>query len=278
MKRIQLIIASLLVVGLSVSLAQDDQDKKEGKVIVEITKEVNGEKKTFKGEYENTEQMKADPAYREFAGDDDRFNFWFDKGGDEDIFIHLDKMKDHQKSLYRFFDGDDDEDNAFFFKHLDGDSAGIFNFHFNGTDMEEHKERMKELGIEMDALIKRFGDSDKQVFIFESKRVRVIDVDGDEFGKKGAIDKDEELELDNLSFFPNPSSNGTLKVRFTVPDEDELNIKIFNLEGKEVYSRYFERFGGTYSETIDLSDQSEGMYLLEITQGKKRLTKKIIIN
>ena len=65
---------------------------------------------------------------------------------------------------------------------------------------------------------------------------------------------------------------------FTLPEEGELNIRISNLEGKEVFSRYFERFGGTYSEMIDLSDQKDGIYLLEIISGGNKEVKKIIIN
>lgn len=95
--------------------------------------------------------------------------------------------------------------------------------------------------------------------------------------KKGEVNKNSKLELEDLSFYPNPSTTGRFKVRFKVPQEKELSIKVFNLDGKEVYNRYFERFGGTYSESIDLSGQSEGIYLLEISQGDKRITKKIVI-
>lgn len=64
-------------------------------------------------------------------------------------------------------------------------------------------------------------------------------------------------------------------MEFTVPQEEELSVEVIDLEGKETFSRYFERFGGQYSETIDLSNQKKGVHLLEIRLGKKRLTKKI---
>ena len=101
---------------------------------------------------------------------------------------------------------------------------------------------------------------------------------GDEFGKKGKVNESDLLELEDLTFYPNPSKNGKIKVRFSTPSENNLSIKVSNLEGKEVFSRYFESFSGRYAETIDLSGQKEGIYLLEISQGKKRLTKKLVVD
>ena len=86
------------------------------------------------------------------------------------------------------------------------------------------------------------------------------------------------MKLNDLSFYPNPSRNGKIKVRFTTPEEGDLSIKVSNLDGREVFSRYFDRFSGIYSESIDLSGQKEGIYLLEIAQGKKRLVKKLVVN
>ncbi|MEQ9466036.1 MAG: T9SS type A sorting domain-containing protein [Ekhidna sp.] len=270
-----LTLAAVLSLGMS-AFAQSD----EGKIVVEITKEINGEKKTFKGEYNSAEEMRADPSYQEFAGEQEGFNFWFGDTDDHDVFLHLDQMKDRNKSFFKYFHGDDEDDEGgFFFKHFDGDSVdGFFDLRFDGADMEELRERMKELGMDMQIMMDRFDDEDHQMHVIEIKRVKVTDVGDEEFGKKGKVDESNLLELDDLRFYPNPSSNGRIKVRFSVPDEDELNIRVSNLEGKEVFSRNFDRFSGTYSELIDLSGQKEGIYLLEISQGKKRLTKKIVIN
>lgn len=270
-----------LLLALFIAGGLNAQSTDEGKIKIEITKEINGEKKTFEGEYNSTEEMNADPAYREFAGDDDNFNFWFDGSEDDEMFFHLDQLKDQNKSFFKFFHGDEEDgNNTFFFKHFDGDSTdAFFDIRLDGMDLEAYREKMKELGIEMDQLFDNLHneDGDRRVKIIEIKRVKIVDV-ADEFGKKGEVEESSRLLLDELSFYPNPSSNGRFKVRFNVPSEDELNIRVSNLEGKEVFNRYFERFSGTYSETIDLSGQKEGIYLLEISQGKKRLTKKIIIN
>jgi len=277
-KQLQLLLMILFVFSMLITKAQDSND---GKIVVEITKDINGEKKTFKGEYENAEQMRADPNYQEFAGEDDGFNSWFDdEGSEKDLHFHLDQLKNLRSGSFNF-GFDDEEGSTRIFKHLHGEDAeeGTGFFQFDNFDMAEHEEDMKALGIEMQALIERLGESeDGSVFVLTLKSIKVTEVDGDEFGKKGEVRENNKLELEDLRFSPNPSPNGRFHVRFRVPEENELNIKVFNLEGKEVYNRYFERFGGTYSESIDLSGQKEGIYLLEISQGNRRVTKKIIIN
>lgn len=266
------------------------QEKKDGKIVVEITKDINGEKRTFKGEYENKEQMKADPNYQEFAGEDDKFDFWFDGELDEDnMAVHLDHLRGTTNS-FKFFDSEDEanvffkhfgeegEEGNHFFEHFNFDSTGIESFHFNDLKMEELSEKMKDFGIELEMLMEKIGNRDSRVNIITLKRVHISDVSGDEFGKKGKVSENSKLLLEDLSFSPNPSSNGRFKVKFKVPEEKDLAIRVYNLDGKEVFNRYFESFGGLYAETIDLSSQKEGIYLLEITQGGKHLTKKIAIN
>jgi hypothetical protein len=274
--QVSLLLSFILLAGFNLTA----QDEKESKITVEITKEINGEKKTFKGEYENAEQMKADPNYQEFAGEEDNFNFLFDGDESEDAFFRLDQLDNLSKSFGFGFHLDDDDEGNSIFKHFGFDdeegSSGFF--HLDDMDLGEFKEHMKKLEIEMQGLMESLDDDGKNhVFVF-TKTIKIVDVDGNEFGKKGEVSKSNKLELEDLSFFPNPSSDGRFKVRFRVPDEDEMNIKVYNIEGKEVFNRYFERFGGTYSESIDLSGQSEGIYLLEISQGNKRMTKKIVID
>lgn len=272
-------VAALLLSNYSLA-----QSEEEGKIKIEITKEINGEKKTFKGTYNSTEEMRADPQYQEFAGEDQGVNFWFHGDDDDaDISIHLDQLKNHSGSAFKFFHSDDDDEqggNRFFYKYFDSDNDDAsFNFDLDEMDVEELKEKLEGLGIEMEMFFNKFHDSDDKshVRVFAFKQIKITDVDG-EFGKKGKVDDSNVLELEDLTFFPNPAPNGQFKVRFNLPEEGELRIKVSNLEGKEVFSRYFERFGGTYSEQIDLSDQKDGIYLLEIAQGKKRITRKIVIN
>ncbi|MEP4532192.1 MAG: T9SS type A sorting domain-containing protein [Cyclobacteriaceae bacterium] len=275
------LILILMYSGVSAQDAEGD-----GKIVLEITKEVNGEKKTFKGEYENEEQMRADPNYREFVGEDDDFNFNFNGIDHNNIAIDIQKLMD-QNGFNFSFDTDSGPKAIFGF-----DSAVVFDF---SKDMEEMAEEMRRLGANVQAFqfdddsgmawvfgdssnnttqnhVSVFGDADVMVL----KKLKITEIDGDEFGKKGKVKDSESLELESLDYYPNPST-GSFKLRFKVPQQGELSVKVYNLDGKEVFSRYFNQFGGTYSESLDLTDQSAGVYLLEVQLDKKRLTRKIVI-
>lgn len=271
----------LMYGGVSAQDAEGD-----GKIVLEIIKEINGEKKTFKGEYENEEQMRADPNYKEFVGEDDDFNFNFNGIDHNNIAIDIQKLMDQNGFNFRF-DTDSGPKAIFGF-----DSAMVFDF---SKDMEEMAEEMRRLGTNMQAFqfdddsgmawvfgdssnnavqnhVRVFGDADVMVL----KKLKITEIEGDEFGKKGKVKESESLELESLDYYPNPST-GSFKLRFKVPQQGELSVKVYNLDGKEVFSRYFNQFGGTYSESLDLTDQSPGVYLLEVQLDKKRLTRKIVI-
>lgn len=258
----------------------------EGKIKVKVTREINGEKKTFEAEYENEEQMKADPNYQEFVGSENNaFMFHFD---DEDFGT----LPNGKNFFFQLPDDFDETLMAFPF-----DSA----FAFTPKSEEELRAHLEELrkhhvftlppnapGFSWflsDSIAEAF-DGAAHVFGFSAdgqrqahmiRKVEIKDLDGNEFGKKGAVSKNELLELEGLSFYPNPS-DGKFRLRFKVPAQGELEIKIFNIDGREVFSRYFDQFGGTFTEMIDLTGQGSGIYLMEIRLDDNRLTKKIVVN
>jgi hypothetical protein len=85
------------------------------------------------------------------------------------------------------------------------------------------------------------------------------------------------LNIKGFSYFPNPN-NGRFRLRFELPDTGDLNIRIYNPEGKVLYDAFKQGFSGNYDEAIDISDfVSEGVLFLQITQNGKGMADKIII-
>lgn len=286
---------AMLAIGTACTTQAQDDDKK---IKIRISKEVDGETRTFEGEYASEDEMRDDPAYREFAGDDNEFSVWFDgdEGMDRVIQLHRgsgnsfsfsmdddDFFPRNFKKNFRFHHGGP---NSFFF----GDDDAIIDL--RGFDSEEFEEELKE---KMEALQEKLKDLDKdlQEQIMSSMKeieelhssmgmprrihrggISISDVE-DEFGKRGKVAGSEELELDDLDFMV---MRNRLTVRFKVKDESDLSVKISNEDGKDIYSRFFDSFGGTFSDSIDFSRYEDGNYLLEIQKGKKRLTKKIVID
>lgn len=84
----------------------------------------------------------------------------------------------------------------------------------------------------------------------------------------------KKLELDELMFFPNPSDgNVTLSFR---GEENDYNIRITDLNGKEIYRGKTGKVS-TYKSNIDLSDNPDGVYLLQIYSNTQILNRRIVI-
>jgi hypothetical protein len=286
----------LLVVGTTcTSQAQQDDDKK---IKIKITKKIDGETKTFEGEYASEEEMRSDPTYREFAGDENEFSVFFDGDHEFEKIIR----KHGGAGTHAFSFNFDDEDGPM--RHLknfkfDHGGPNVFWFgdedsdvrfkRFNNEEYEkELAEKMKELEEKMKGLDKTLKEDimesmkaieEMQAEMMMPHRMRKggisISDAGDDFGKRGVVEAKDKLELDDINFMV---MNKRLNLRFKVKSEGEMSVKISNEAGKEIYNRYFEKFGGTFNDNIDFSQYSSGKYLLEITQGKKRLTKKLVID
>jgi hypothetical protein len=89
----------------------------------------------------------------------------------------------------------------------------------------------------------------------------------------------ETNSLSSFNVFPNPSS-GLLQISYTLNENTNTSVRIKDLNGKIVFeNQYGNQNPGIYSEKIDLSDLSNGVYLYEISaenhlsQGKIVLTK-----
>ena len=89
------------------------------------------------------------------------------------------------------------------------------------------------------------------------------------------IDK-QELAVDKLRFSPNPN-NGKFDLNFKLKDKKKVQVKIVDMQGKEVYNETVKDFDGKYSNKIDISENGEGIYILQIVQGNKASTSKIVI-
>jgi hypothetical protein len=95
-------------------------------------------------------------------------------------------------------------------------------------------------------------------------------------GLKLDTNPEKEFDIDDLLFFPNPN-NGKFSLSFSSPMASNTSIKIFDSNGKIVYSEELGQFEGQYDKEINISSVDKGAYFLQITQGEKTCTKKIIL-
>ncbi len=91
-----------------------------------------------------------------------------------------------------------------------------------------------------------------------------------------SLGTDDFESLDDLSVYPNPN-NGEFNVKFNATSNADVNIEVFDIRGRKVFNNSYQNTG-VFNESIKLDNVQSGMYLLNITEGDRKVTKKIIIN
>ena len=86
-----------------------------------------------------------------------------------------------------------------------------------------------------------------------------------------------KLPIVNLEIFPNPSE-GILNVIFESSQAQNISIRVLDKLGKSVQSFTLNDYEGKYSEVIDLSDQSAGVYFLEIKTKNEQIYNKVVVH
>lgn len=87
-----------------------------------------------------------------------------------------------------------------------------------------------------------------------------------------------EINENSLTVFPNPVKD---KINFSLANigqNDEFNVSIYDLSGREIISKKAQFVDGNYSMTIDTTNYNNGMYLVRLKSDSIELTKKILIN
>lgn len=79
-----------------------------------------------------------------------------------------------------------------------------------------------------------------------------------------------------LTIFPNPSS-GTFSISVTDASFGDLSIRIYDMQGKEIYQVMEMGVSGVYLKEITLEDVAKGLYFIQLNKGSYNSTSRIII-
>jgi hypothetical protein len=94
-------------------------------------------------------------------------------------------------------------------------------------------------------------------------------------GSGSRFETTNTLTPDQISFFPNPG-DGVLNLTFSLSTKAPVRVTLNNASGEMVYLEERAMFDGQYRKTIDISDEPNGTYFLQIIQDGKYYSKKII--
>ena len=124
-------------------------------------------------------------------------------------------------------------------------------------------------------------DGDKTTIITTKCIIKSLNEEDKKSLEKAGVDlapesNENKLEMDKLSFHPNPS-NGKFTLKFNTEQKGDTDIRIYDINGKEVYNERVRNFDGKYEKEIDISENGSGTYFLKVSQGEKMMTRKIIL-
>ncbi len=86
----------------------------------------------------------------------------------------------------------------------------------------------------------------------------------------------EDNELEALSIYPNPN-NGAFNIQFNPKSGEAISVAVYDISGRSIYAKDFASVN-RFNEAIQLNNAQSGVYLLTITDGTQKVTKKIIVD
>ncbi|MNY48835.1 hypothetical protein D3C86_1842060 [compost metagenome] len=85
-------------------------------------------------------------------------------------------------------------------------------------------------------------------------------------------------DFENVDFvaYPNPNK-GSFTVQFSRDSVSEIKVYVNDIVGKYVYERTFQG-SGYFIQDIQLPNVPSGLYFLTVTDGERKVVKKILVN
>ncbi|MFK7832787.1 MAG: S8 family serine peptidase [Winogradskyella sp.] len=95
-------------------------------------------------------------------------------------------------------------------------------------------------------------------------------------GNNLTLGVDENNLSRSLKLFPNPN-NGEFTISFDSNATSDVKLDIYDISGRTVYNNSFVNSSQQFNETIDLKGLQSGVYIVNITEGNKTSSHKMII-
>ncbi len=94
----------------------------------------------------------------------------------------------------------------------------------------------------------------------------------------GSDDKGVDVNVNSRVYVENPSSFGTLNVGFDQVNTDKINVAVYDLSGKKMFTKNVNVTETSGMLSIDASTLVDGIYLVETTAGGVKSSTKVVIN
>ena len=84
-----------------------------------------------------------------------------------------------------------------------------------------------------------------------------------------------ENNLESLSIYPNPN-NGEFNIGFNPKSGEDITIGVYDIRGRSIYNKVYTSVS-RFEEVIQLNNAQSGVYMLTISDGAQKVTKKIVV-
>ena len=85
----------------------------------------------------------------------------------------------------------------------------------------------------------------------------------------------DENQLTDFRIYPNPNK-GNFNIQFENNTSNEIKVNVFDMRGRVIFENNYSN-QTTFNENIQLSNAQSGVYLVSVTDGSKKLVKRIVI-
>ena len=86
----------------------------------------------------------------------------------------------------------------------------------------------------------------------------------------------EELNINKLSIYPNPS-NDVFNIVFNSNTKQDIDLRIHNVLGKIIFSETLTEFSGDYNRTVDMTPYPNAIYILQLNTKDGMLNRKLVL-
>ena len=79
----------------------------------------------------------------------------------------------------------------------------------------------------------------------------------------------------SISIYPNPSS-GIFKIRFNDTWKGNVDLRVLDIFGRSQYQRSIDNSSGQGEHQVDISNKSDGIFVIELVMDNKKVIKKVV--
>jgi exosome complex RNA-binding protein Rrp42 (RNase PH superfamily) len=89
---------------------------------------------------------------------------------------------------------------------------------------------------------------------------------------------EEQNQIGAFNLYPNPATS-RVNISLDILSDSEVSVSIYNIIGSLVKNENLGRLtNGIQNKSIDVTDLSEGVYLMKVTANNSQITQKVLIN